>query len=356
MFASDVPLASLTTLGVGGPAARYVEAGTDARLGEALAWAREASVPVTLLAGGSNVVVADRGLAGLVVRVATRGVCFAPPREGRVRVEVAAGESLDALVALAVERGLAGLECLSGVPGSVGATPVQNVGAYGQEVASTLVAVEALARATGEAVRFDASACGFGYRSSAFKGAWRDAYVVTRVTFDLVEGGAPDVRYPELARALGARPTLAEARDAVLALRRGKSMLFDPADANGRSVGSFFVNPTLRADEADAVARRADLPAGESMPRYAAAGGFAKLSAGWLIERAGFPRGTSDGRVGLSTRHALAVVNRGGASAAEVVAFAARVRAGVRERFGVSLAVEPDLLGFEPGEVAGLRG
>jgi UDP-N-acetylmuramate dehydrogenase len=351
----DVPLAPRTTLSTGGPARWLCETRSEDEIRAALSWAGERSLPTLVLGGGSNLLVADRGFPGLVIRIRVTGVSSRPGPDGAVQIEAGAGEPWDALVDRSVASGWAGLECLSGIPGDVGATPIQNVGAYGQEVADTIVAVRAVDRTTGEAAILPHAACGFGYRDSVFKREDRDRWVVSSVTFALRPGGAPSLRYAELARAFpeGRTPSLREVRDAVIALRRGKSMVLDPADENGKSAGSFFMNPTVDAAAVEAVRERART-IGASMPEFPAAGGRVKLSAGWLIERAGFAKGYGEGRVGLSTRHALAVVNRGGASAAEIVAFAKRVREGVRERFGVALVAEPVMVGFEPGETAGL--
>ena len=359
-FQENVPLAPLTTLAAGGPARWLAEATTEAEVAAALAWAGERALPTLVLGGGSNLLVADRGFDGLVLPVRVAGVRARPGPGGAVEVEAGAGERWDALVERCVASGWAGVECLSGIPGEVGATPIQNVGAYGQEVADTLVSVRAIDRATGRAADLDREACGFGYRDSVFKREARDRWVVVAVTFALRPGGAPSLRYAELARRFppGADPSLGEVREAVIALRRGKSMVLDPADENGRSAGSFFMNPTLDAAAADLARERVRaagvLAPGEAMPEFPAAGGRVKLSAAWLIERAGFRKGAGEGRVGISTKHALAIVNRGGASAAEIVAFAQRVREGVRDRFGVALAAEPVLVGFEPGETEGL--
>lgn len=369
----SVPLAPRTTLGVGGPARAFAEARSEDDVRAALAWAKESGLPVMVLGGGSNLLVADRGVAALVLRVRITGVdvytAGGDPHvttggdphvtTGRdVLVTAGAGEPWDALVERAVASGFAGLECLSGIPGDAGSTPIQNVGAYGCEVADTLHHVTAVDRATLETVDLAASACGFAYRDSAFKRAWEGRFVITRVAFRLPVGGAPTVRYAELARALASRPSpsLADVRATVLALRRSKSMVYDPTDENHRSAGSFFTNPIVSA----AVLARAReaatgiLRAGESMPEFPAGPGLTKLAAGWLIERAGFTKGTFEGRVGLSTRHALAIVNRGGATAEEIVRFAAKVKRGVFERFGVTLMPEPVLAGFEPHETADL--
>jgi UDP-N-acetylmuramate dehydrogenase len=340
-----VPLAPLTTFELGGPAAHFTEATDDAAITEALRWAGARDMPVAILGGGSNLVVADAGFDGLVIRVATRGRTFQPLSDGAVGVTAAAGEPWDELVAETVARGLAGLECLSGIPGLAGATPIQNVGAYGQEVAQTIRTVRVLDRETLATSELDAAACVFGYRDSRFKRE-PHRFVVLAVTFDLRPGGAPALRYPELAAALASTsaPTLADVRAAVLALRAKKSMVIAPADPNRRSAGSFFMNPIVAAAEADAVARRAGV-APEAMPRFPAGPGRVKLSAGWLIERAGFPRGTRRGPVGVSTAHALALVNLGGARTEQLLSFAVEIRDSVQARLGVLLSPEPVLLG-----------
>jgi UDP-N-acetylmuramate dehydrogenase len=304
-----------------------------------------------VLGGGSNALVADAGVDALVLCPAIRGVRALD----EASVEVGAGEPWDPFVERAGLERLAGVECLSGIPGLVGATPIQNVGAYGQDVSETIARVHAVDRRTGEVTVLDAGACEFAYRDSVFKRALRDRVVVTRVVFSLRPGGAPAVRYAELERALAREgltaPTLADARRVVVGLRRAKSMVLDPADENRRSAGSFFTNPILDDDALAAALARIGaasvLGPGESIPRFAADDGRGtKLAAAWLIERAGFAKGTTDGRVGLSTKHTLAIVNKGGATAAEILAFARRVQLGVRARFGVTLRPEPVLLGF----------
>ncbi|HVU49330.1 MAG TPA: UDP-N-acetylmuramate dehydrogenase [Polyangia bacterium] len=345
----DVPLAPLTTLELGGPARHLVEATDEATILEALAWAAARGVPAFVLGGGSNVVVADAGFPGLVVRVATRGRAY-ECAGGEVRLTAAAGEPWDGLVADTVARDLAGLECLSGIPGLAGATPVQNVGAYGQEVADTIRAVRVFDRRDELVLELPPSECAFGYRDSAFR---RDPgrHVVLAVTFGLRLNGAPTLRYRELADALGGAqaPTLAATRDAVLALRRRKSMVIDPADPNRRSVGSFFTNPIVRADLAERLAARAAaegvVASAAEVPRWAAGPGHVKLSAGWLIERSGISRGSRRGPVGVSSAHALALVHHGGGSTAELLSLARHVRDAVRSRFDVTLALEPVLVG-----------
>jgi UDP-N-acetylmuramate dehydrogenase len=348
----NVPLAPLTTLGVGGAARFFADAADESTLADALGWARMRGVSVTILGGGSNVIVADRGVDGLVVRMRVLGIREASSAEDRIEIEVGAGELLDDVVARAVGSGWAGIECLSGVPGSVGATPIQNVGAYGQEIGDTVASVTAIDRESLHLTTIDRAACLFAYRTSVFKRGLRDRYAVLRVALALRPGGAATVRYAELARELRtSSPSLSAVREAVLELRRRKSMLVDPSDPNGRSVGSFFVNPIVGRELADEIERRAaPTPADAGpMPRFGAAWGCVKLSAAWLIEHAGFQKGSGDGNVGLSSKHALAIVNRGGATATEIVDFARRVHGAVKERFGVSLDAEPVLVGFDGG-------
>jgi UDP-N-acetylmuramate dehydrogenase len=333
-------------MGVGGPARFFVEAPDEDTVAEAVRWAARHGLPLRVLGGGSNLVVADAGVEGLVLRLASRGV-QAREVDGAVELDAAAGEPWDDLVRLAVERGWAGLECLSGIPGLVGGTPIQNVGAYGQEVSETVVAVRALDRVSGQVVTLDRAACRFAYRQSLFKRDLPERYVVLSVRYRLRPGGAPAVRYAELQRHLEAGgpgpPSLARVRDSVLAIRRSKSMVLDPGDDNRRSCGSFFLNPVVAPPDAARIAATAGDPA---MPRWPEPDGRVKLSAAWLIQRAGFARGQTDGPVGLSTRHALAIVAHEGARARDVVAFARRLRAGVEAAFGLTLVPEPVFWGF----------
>jgi UDP-N-acetylmuramate dehydrogenase len=326
---------------VGGAARFLVEATDEAQVREAVEWARSRSLPVRVLGGGSNLVIADEGVDGLVLKIGLRGVTTHPAGDG-IEVTAAAGEPWDAFVRHTVEEGWSGLECLSGIPGLVGATPIQNVGAYGQEVADTVTAVRALDRETGDVVEFEPAECGFAYRDSVFKRRVPGRHVVLAVTYRLTPGGAPNVRYADLTRDLEGRgivrPSLSQVRETVLAIRRSKSMVLDPSDANVRSCGSFFLNPIVDPEAFATIEARA---AGLGMPRWLQPDGAVKLSAAWLIERAGFTRGQHDGPVGLSTRHTLAIVCHDGARAKDVVAFARRVRAGVEDRFGVRLHPEP---------------
>jgi UDP-N-acetylmuramate dehydrogenase len=336
-----VPLAPLTTLRVGGPARRFLPAQTDAELVQAVRDADAAGEPLLLLGGGSNVLVSDAGFGGTVVHVRTRGVrVLAADACGGILVQVAAGEPWDDLVARAVADGWTGIEALSGIPGSTGATPLQNVGAYGQEVSATLARVRTYDRQAGVVRTFANVDCRFGYRTSRFKGG--DRYVVLDVTFQLLPGRlSRPVQYAELAAALGVelgeRAALEDVRAAVLALRAGKGMVLDPADHDTWSAGSFFTNPVVPA---------AQVPPGA--PAWSQPGGLMKVSAAWLIEQAGFGRGyPGDGAPArLSGKHALALTNRGTATAADLQALAAAVRDGVRDRFGIALEPEPRLVGL----------
>jgi len=350
-IADQTPLAPLTTLELGGAARHLVTVADEESALEALRWAGARDLPIFVLGGGSNVVISDAGFPGLVIRVALRGLAFDREGEGdRTIVRVAAGEPWDAVVAETVRRGLGGLECLSGIPGLAGATPIQNVGAYGQDVSETIVSVRAVDRCSAlplDVVELPAAACAFAYRDSAFK-RQPDRWLVLGVTFALRAGGVPVVRYPELANALSARaaaPTLADVRDTVVALRRAKSMVIDPADPNRRSVGSFFTNPVVSTAEADRLvarllAERIVADAG-AVPRFPAGAARVKLSAAWLIERAGLSKGLREGAVGISSRHTLALVHHGGGTTAQLLAFAERVRDTVERRFGVRLQREP---------------
>lgn len=344
----DVPLGPLTTLELGGPARYLVNAESPAEVTRAVEWARLRDAPVAVLGGGSNVVVADRGFDGLVVRVVLRGIETGSER-GATSLTAAAGESWDGVVARAVDEGLAGIECLSGVPGTVGATPIQNVGAYGQEVADTITRVDVLEIATLRQRTLAPSECGFSYRGSRFKDE-PSRFVVLAVTYRLDPRGAPTVRYAQLNDALSVRraaPTLEDVREAVLALRAEKSMVLKEGDPNRRSVGSFFVNPVVAVEHADRIrGRHPD----EDMPRHPTPDGRVKIPAAWLIERSGFGKGLQRGAVGLSSRHCLALVHHGGGSAEELISLARDIRGAVRERFEVDLKPEPTFLGFQEAD------
>lgn len=334
------PLANHTTFRLGGPARRFVEATTEQQLIDTVADCDSRGEPVLVLGGGSNVLIADEGFDGTVVKVATRGVRAEAADCSGAQLEVAAGEVWDDLVARAVAAQWSGMETLSGIPGSVGAVPIQNVGAYGAEVATLIQRVRTWNRAEGAIRTFAAAECGFGYRDSSFKRE-KGRHLVLRVDFQLPLGelGQP-VRYPELARALGVavgqRAPASRVRETVLAIRRRKGMVLDANDHDTWSAGSFFTNPILTPEQA------ASLPA--EAPRFSAGEGV-KTSAAWLIQHAGFPAGHGSGPARLSTRHVLALTNRGHAATADVLALAREIRDGVRERFGITLVPEVNLVG-----------
>jgi UDP-N-acetylmuramate dehydrogenase len=341
-----VPLAPLSTLGVGGDAAWFVRAETAADIAAAHRWCADRKASLFVLGGGSNLVIADEGIDALVVQMALRGVDFVS--DGRDTVlRAGAGEAWDDVVAATVARGLAGFECLSGIPGSVGGTPIQNVGAYGQEVSNTLQEVTVFDRRTGQTLAMSAADCRFGYRMSRFKSDDAGRFVVCDVRFRL-RPGPPTVTYPDviahLEKAGLTSPDVAAVRGAVLAIRRRKGMVLDASDPDTRSVGSFFMNPVVTAADHARLASSSGGPA----PGFVLPGGEVKLPAAWLIERAGFARGHVSGAVGLSTKHPLAIVNRGGATARDVLDFAGRIKRQVADRFGIMLRPEPVFAGFDP--------
>lgn len=342
-FEHAVALAPYTTLRLGGPADHFFVAQTDASLIAAIrdAESHGADGDLFVLGGGSNIVVADEGFRGTVVQVATTGVTV---EDGLV--SAAAGVPWDEVVAQAVDAGLAGIECLSGIPGSTGATPIQNVGAYGQDVSQTVVMVDAYDRTTGAMALLDNADCAFGYRHSVFK-ADPAHYVVTRVHYRLSDNGglSAPVRYKDVAQALGIElgecAPLKAVREAVLEQRRRRAMVLDEEDHDTWSAGSFFTNPVLTAEQFAVLEERC---APLAPPRFPEADGKVKTSAAWLIEHAGFGRGYALGRVSLSTKHTLALTNRGGATTRELLRLAARVRDGVAERFGVEMVPEVTLV------------
>ena len=347
-FSTDVPLAPLTTLRLGGPARALVEARSEEQLVDAVAAADAAREPVLLLGGGSNLVLPDAGVPGTVVLIRTGGITTTDAGDGTVLLTVAAGEPWEPLVAHTVGAGLAGMECLAGIPGLTGATPVQNVGAYGQDVGQTITNVRAYDRADGAVRILGAEQCEFGYRHSRFK-AEPARWVVLAVTFRLrrCEGSEP-VRYAELACRLGivvgGRAPLADVFDAVLDLRRAKGMVIEPGDPDTTSAGSFFTNPVLTAAQLEPLRQRIG-----AVPGYAEPDGRTKVPAAWLIERAGFGKGfgaeLGSGRARVSSKHTLALTNRGGATTAELLTLARTMRDGVCERLGVELVNEPVIVG-----------
>lgn len=337
----NLPLSAWTTLGVGGPARYFLNAASEQDVVDSLDYAKRRNIPVFVLGGGSNLLVADRGFDGLVLRIGLKGVAWEGPQ-----LRVAAGEDWDEVAAVCVDRGLGGVECLSGIPGLAGGTPVQNVGAYGQEIADVLVRVRALDRQTESAVELSRQDCGFAYRSSIFNTTHKNRYIVLSITYELQEHAAPHVKYPDLLRRFegkAAPPTLVEVRQAVREIRASKGMLIVEGDPDCRSAGSFFKNPILSEEEY----ARLQSSAQEAVPRYPAGTGKVKTSAAWLIERAGFKKGFDIGPVGVSTKHTLALVNRGGAKASDIVRLAREIRKGVEDAFGIRLLPEPVFVGFD---------
>ncbi|MDT8069122.1 MAG: UDP-N-acetylmuramate dehydrogenase [Terriglobia bacterium] len=345
-FSENLPLGPMTTLGVGGASRWFAEALTEEELRAAVEWAGECRLPLFVLGGGSNLVVSDAGWPGLTVRVGLRGV-KQRSEGGREVFEVGAGEDWDTLVARAVAADCAGIECLSGIPGTVGGTPVQNVGAYGQDVSETIVEVRALELANGEYRDFTNQECGFAYRTSRFNTVDRERFVITRVTFALTQGGRPKIEYADLQKRFAGRnrASLSEVRDAVREIRRSKAMLIVEGDEDCRSAGSFFKNPVVNLATYQRVAEQV-APRGLVPPRYPAGEGRVKLAAAWLVEQSGFAKGFTSGRVGISRKHALAIVNRGGATSAEIIALKDQIQRAVREGFGVELVPEPVFVGF----------
>ena len=335
----NVPLAPLTTLAVGGHARWYLRVRTAVEVRAAHRWAFERRAPLFVLGGGSNIVIADDGFPGLVLHVAIDGVTVTKQDDGAI-VEAGAGEPWDLLVARIVADGYAGVECLSGIPGYVGGTPIQNVGAYGQEVSQTIAAVHAVDARSNEIVTIPSDACGFSYRQSRFKQEDAGRFIVCGVTFRVRRDVSP-VTYPDLVawmeRHQLAQPGVEDIRAAVLHIRRGKGMVLDPTDADTRSVGSFFMNPIVAASTQAAL----------DAPSFPMADGRVKIPAAWLIERAGFTKGCAAGAVGLSSKHPLAIVNRGGARASDVLDFAVRIKRAVLDRHGVALRPEPMFVGLD---------
>jgi UDP-N-acetylmuramate dehydrogenase len=347
LIQENVALAPLTTMGVGGPARFFVEGASTVEIREAVEYAKTRNLPLLVLGGGSNLIVSDAGWPGLVLKVAIQGINHRHGH-GTAYFDAGAGEDWDQFVAMTVQHDCAGVECLSGIPGSVGGTPVQNVGAYGQEVAETIDSLVALDVRSGEEEEFEKADCGFAYRTSIFNTTQRGHYVILRVSYALVHDGEPRVAYADLQRhfaGLSRKPTLAEVREAVRQIRASKSMLLIPGDEDARSAGSFFKNPVLSAQEFDALKQRAAARTLQ-VPSYPALEAQRKVPAAWLVEQSGFPKGYGNGRVGLSRKHALALVNRGGATAAEIVTIKDEIQRKVEERWGIRLEPEPVLVGF----------
>ena len=346
----NIPLAPLTTIKVGGRARYFVEAKDTGEVQEAVKFARARTLPLFVLGGGSNLVVADSGWPGLVLKIAVGGIVQRGGRdeEGKVIFDAGAGESWDKFVSRAVMARCAGVECLSGIPGSVGGTPVQNVGAYGQEVAETIVSVQVFDLRDGEIRELCREACGFSYRSSIFNTSESGRFIVLGVSYALTPAGKPRISYADLERHFAGRettPDLAETREAVRHIRALKGMLIVAGDPDCLSAGSFFKNPVISPEQHEDLRKRAAAK-GLTLPSYPALEKSRKISAAWLVEHSGFARGYGFGHVGISNKHALAIVNRGGATAAEVLALKEQIEHRVEEIWGIRLEPEPVMVGF----------
>jgi UDP-N-acetylmuramate dehydrogenase len=350
LLQENISLAPLTTFRIGGPARYFVESKTTAEVKEAVQFAHSKDLPLFTLGGGSNLLVADAGWHGLVLKIGIAGINRQAGNngEGRVLFDVGAGESWDRFVSHAVMANCAGVECLSGIPGSVGGTPVQNVGAYGQEVAETIESVEVFDLRDGQIREFCNEACGFAYRSSIFNTIERGRFIILRVTYALTPGGEPYLEYADLKKHFAGRetrPNLSETREAVRHIRALKGMLIVPGDPDCQSAGSFFKNPVVSEEQHEDLKKRAGAK-GLSIPSYPALDSKKKISAGWLVEKSGFSRGYGFGHVGISSKHALAIVNHGNATAGEVLALKDQIQQRVEEIWGVRLEPEPVLVGI----------
>ncbi len=350
---NDIPLAPLTTLKIGGNARFFVVAQSETQVAEAFEFAERKSLELFVLGGGSNVLISDKGFDGLVLLIALKGISiadcglriadvnYAASGSGSVFINAAAGEDWDEFVFYCVQKDLAGVECLSGIPGFVGGTPVQNVGAYGQEVSETIVSVRCFDRNTKEFVTLANAECGFAYRTSIFNSTERDRYIVLTVTFALHQSAEPKIVYKDLKEYFGERsPSLSEVRNAVLKIRRSKSMVIDADDPNAKSAGSFFKNPIIEKSKLEELRTK-----NENVPFFEF-GDKVKIPAAWLIENAGFNKGFVLGNVGISTNHTLALINRSGASAEEMIELKNAVQKAVEAKFGIMLHPEPVFVGF----------
>ena len=343
----NVPLAPLTTFKVGGPARFFVEAtGYDETL-FAVEYARSNHLSLFVLGGGSNLVVSDNGWPGMVLKISIRGIEERAAEFSRLEFVAGAGEDWDGFVALTVKRNCAGVETLSGIPGTVGGTPVQNVGAYGEDVSETITSVQVLDMMTMQIRELTNEECGFGYRKSIFNSGTRGRYIVLSVTFALTPGGSPKITYADLKNRFGERnPSLQETRDAVREIRLSKAMLIVPDDDDCHSAGSFFKNPIIPAAKYEELVGIATSAGIAAPPKYPAGEDQVKVSAAWLVEQSGFPKGFARGNVGISRKHSLAIVNRGGATAADILSLKDEVQIGVQDRFGIHLSPEPVFVGF----------
>jgi UDP-N-acetylmuramate dehydrogenase len=343
----NVALAPLTTLQIGGPARLFVEAKSLSDVQEAVRLAKSRDLPLFVLGGGSNLLVSDAGWPGLVLKIAIAGIDRTADQDGKAIFNVGGGEAWDDFVSHAVAQNCAGVECLSGIPGSVGGTPVQNVGAYGQEVSDVIASVEVFDRNDGQIRELCHEACGFAYRTSIFNTTERGRFIILRVTYALTPGGMPHLQYADLKRHFEGRPgtqSLSDAREAVREIRARKGMLIVEGDPDCRSAGSFFKNPMLSQNQHEDLKRRAAAKS-LALPSYPALEQLHKVSAAWLVEQSGFARGYALGHAGISSKHALAIVNRGGATAAEVLALEDQIQQRVNEIWGVQLEPEPVFVG-----------
>lgn len=338
----NVPLAPLTTLKIGGAARFFVRAESENQVTDAFKFAEENDFNLFVLGGGSNVLIADEGFDGLVLQIALKGIVV---KDNLIMAQ--AGEDWDEFVAFCVEKNLAGIECLSGIPGFVGGTPVQNVGAYGQEVSETIVAVRVFDRKTKEILELSNADCKFAYRTSIFNSTDKNRFIVLAVTYDLKKDGAPKIVYKDLRELFGDRqPNLQETRDAVKKIRAAKAMLVRQGGADANSAGSFFKNPVVENEKFQQICEIAGKSGIRDVPHFKAGENLTKIPAAWLIEQSGFHKGYLRGRAGLSTRHTLALTNRGGATAAEILALKSEIQSKVKETFGVELVPEPVFVGF----------
>ncbi len=347
----NVPLAPYTTLGIGGPARFLAKARNEDQILEALVFAYSQSCPVFILGGGSNIIVSDAGFPGLVLRIELPGIQN-PDGENAARISAGAGVEWDAFVQHCANRRLAGIECLSGIPGTVGATPIQNVGAYGEEVSEVIVSIRVLDRNSNSITELAGPDCAFTYRSSIFNTTHQNRYVILRVDFALRPDGKPRIVYQDLQRCFaGKDPSLVEVRESVMQIRRAKAMLLLDGDPDSKSVGSFFKNPVLTPGAVAGLQEKARshgiLGISENIPCFPAPEGKEKLPAAWLIERAGFSKGYVAGHAGISSKHSLALINRGGASAREILDLMQRIQSRVQKLFGITLQPEPVFVGFE---------
>jgi len=344
----NVPLAELTTLKIGGKARFFLSAKTENEIIKALKFTEKNRLEIFILGGGSNVLIADEGFDGLVLQIALKGISIFQEKDQTVYITSQAGEDWDEFVAFCVGKNLAGVECLSGIPGLVGGTPVQNVGAYGQEVSETIVLVRVFDRQTKTIKELTNTDCGFSYRTSIFNSTDKNRYIVFAVTYALQFGGEPKIVYADLKRYFaGGKPNLKETRQAVCEIRAAKAMLVRQGGADAQSAGSFFKNPIVSAEKFAEIEKKAKNLHIENVPQYKVDEQNVKIPAAWLIENAGFQKGFTKGNVGLSTRHTLALTNRGSATAGEILDLMSEIQAKVYKIFGVSLKPEPVFVGFE---------